>query len=141
MTCLAVLAAMRRHARNGWRTNVAQGGKAEAIRTRKDLEQYERIFADAAFWKKLGEEYENPLIIEKSGGGYLYFSLAPTGADAAPGRGVRDQRFSQARTTPAPSGGTTIASSASSLTVDDRTASIASPGAAAAPGSAPSRRR
>jgi hypothetical protein len=37
--------------------------KAEAIRTRKDLEQYERIFADAAFWKKLGEEYENPLII------------------------------------------------------------------------------
>ena len=37
--------------------------KADAIRTRKDLEQYERIFADAAFWKKLGEEYENPLII------------------------------------------------------------------------------
>lgn len=33
------------------------------IRTKKDLEQYERIFADAAFWKKLGEEYENPLII------------------------------------------------------------------------------
>jgi hypothetical protein len=34
-----------------------------AIRTRKDLERYERIFADAAFWKKLGEEYEQPLII------------------------------------------------------------------------------
>lgn len=34
-----------------------------AIRTSKDLERYERIFADAAFWKKLGEEYENPLII------------------------------------------------------------------------------
>lgn len=34
-----------------------------ALRTKKDLEQYERIFADAAFWKKLGEEYENPLII------------------------------------------------------------------------------
>ena len=34
-----------------------------AIRSRRDLEQYERIFADAAFWKKLGEEYENPLII------------------------------------------------------------------------------
>ncbi|HVL69123.1 MAG TPA: hypothetical protein VM364_17835 [Vicinamibacterales bacterium] len=34
-----------------------------AIRTKKDLEQYERIFADAAFWKKVGEEYENPLII------------------------------------------------------------------------------
>ena len=38
-------------------------GAAGEIRTKKDLEQYERIFADAAFWKKLGEEYENPLII------------------------------------------------------------------------------
>jgi hypothetical protein len=34
-----------------------------AIRSRKDLEQFERIFADAEFWKKLGEEYESPLII------------------------------------------------------------------------------
>ena len=34
-----------------------------AIRTKRDLERYERIFADAAFWKKLGEEYESPLII------------------------------------------------------------------------------
>jgi hypothetical protein len=34
-----------------------------AIRTKKDLERYERLFADAAFWKKLGEEYEAPLII------------------------------------------------------------------------------
>jgi hypothetical protein len=34
-----------------------------SIRSRKDLERYERIFADAAFWKKLGEEYESPLII------------------------------------------------------------------------------
>jgi hypothetical protein len=42
---------------------VEDKSKADAIRTRKDLEQYERIFADAAFWKKLGEEYENPLII------------------------------------------------------------------------------
>jgi hypothetical protein len=33
------------------------------IRSKRELEQYERIFADAAFWKKLGEEYENPLII------------------------------------------------------------------------------
>lgn len=36
---------------------------AAAIRTKRDLERYERIFADAAFWKKLGEEYESPLII------------------------------------------------------------------------------
>lgn len=38
-------------------------GAAGAIRSRRDLEQFERIFADAAFWKKLGEEYEAPLII------------------------------------------------------------------------------
>ena len=37
----------------------AEGG----IRSRKDLERYERIFADAAFWKKIGEEYEMPLIV------------------------------------------------------------------------------
>lgn len=36
---------------------------APGIRTKKDVEKFERIFADAAFWKKLGEEYENPLII------------------------------------------------------------------------------
>ena len=27
-----IVAAMKRHARNGWRTNVAQGGRAEAVR-------------------------------------------------------------------------------------------------------------
>jgi hypothetical protein len=37
--------------------------KETGIRTKQDLERYERIFADAAFWKKLGEEYEQPLII------------------------------------------------------------------------------
>jgi hypothetical protein len=33
------------------------------IRNEKDLEQYQSIFADAAFWKKIGEEYQNPLIV------------------------------------------------------------------------------
>jgi hypothetical protein len=33
------------------------------IRNEKDLEAYERIFADVSFWKKLGEEYQNPLIV------------------------------------------------------------------------------
>jgi hypothetical protein len=37
--------------------------EGSAIRSRKDLERYERIFADAAFWKKIGEEYEMPLIV------------------------------------------------------------------------------
>jgi len=38
--------------------------RAEAqIRSQKDLEAYEHIFADVAFWKKLGEEYQQPLIV------------------------------------------------------------------------------
>jgi hypothetical protein len=40
------------------------GQSVEAkIRTEKDLEKYQSIFADVAFWKKIGEEYENPLIV------------------------------------------------------------------------------
>ena len=33
------------------------------IRNEKDLEKFQTIFADTAFWKKLGEEYQNPLIV------------------------------------------------------------------------------
>jgi hypothetical protein len=33
------------------------------IRNAKDLEKYQAIFSDVAFWKKIGEEYENPLIV------------------------------------------------------------------------------
>ena len=33
------------------------------IRNEKDLEKYQGIFANTAFWKKLGEEYQNPLIV------------------------------------------------------------------------------
>ena len=33
------------------------------IRNAKDLEKYQSIFADVAFWKKIAEEYENPLIV------------------------------------------------------------------------------
>jgi hypothetical protein len=33
------------------------------IKTEKDLEPYERLFADADFWKRIGEEYQNPLIV------------------------------------------------------------------------------
>ena len=35
----------------------------KAIRDEKDLEAYDHLFANAAFWKKLGEEYQNPLIV------------------------------------------------------------------------------
>jgi hypothetical protein len=36
------------------------------IMTEKDLTEYESIFADTAYWKKLGEEYQGPLIITGS---------------------------------------------------------------------------
>ena len=35
----------------------------DKIRNAKDLEKYQSIFSDVAFWKKVGEEYENPLIV------------------------------------------------------------------------------
>jgi hypothetical protein len=33
------------------------------IRNEKDLEKYQAIFSDTTFWKKIGEEYQNPLIV------------------------------------------------------------------------------
>ena len=33
------------------------------IRTERDLERYQAIFSDTAFWKKLGQEHQNPLIV------------------------------------------------------------------------------
>ena len=36
---------------------------APRIRSEKDLEKFQSIFADVAFWKKIGEEYQNPLIV------------------------------------------------------------------------------
>ena len=46
------------------------------IRNEKDLEKYQSIFADVAFWKKLGEEYQGPLIIT---GTVLFSPLATAG--------------------------------------------------------------
>ena len=36
---------------------------AADIREEKDLEPYEHIFADVEYWKRIGEEYQNPLIV------------------------------------------------------------------------------
>src|SRR5207248_10375136 len=33
------------------------------IKDEKDLEPYERLFANTAYWKKIGEDYQNPLIV------------------------------------------------------------------------------
>jgi hypothetical protein len=37
--------------------------KAPVIKDAKDLEPFEHIFADVEYWKKIGEEYQNPLIV------------------------------------------------------------------------------
>ena len=34
-----------------------------AIKDEKDLEPYEHIFADVEYWKRIGEEYQSPLIV------------------------------------------------------------------------------
>jgi hypothetical protein len=44
-------------------------GSAEG-KSEKDLQAYETIFADVAYWKKLGEEYQSPLIVT----GTVYFT-------------------------------------------------------------------
>ena len=42
----------------------ADDKKAEPkINNEKDLARFDKIFADVAYWKKLGEEYQNPLIV------------------------------------------------------------------------------
>lgn len=51
----------------------AAGNKDAAkndVKSEKDLQPYETIFADTAYWKKLGEEYQNPLIVT----GVVYFT-------------------------------------------------------------------
>jgi hypothetical protein len=36
---------------------------AKSIKEEKDLEPYERLFANTSYWKTIGEEYQNPLIV------------------------------------------------------------------------------
>ena len=40
-----------------------RGGAEPRIRNEKDLEKYQSIFSDTTFWRKIGEEYQNPLIV------------------------------------------------------------------------------
>ena len=35
----------------------------QKIKEQKDLEPYEQLFANIAYWKRIGEEYQNPLIV------------------------------------------------------------------------------
>src|SRR5262249_49917164 len=48
----------------------------KAIKEEKDLEPYERIIANTAYWKRIGEEYQNPLIVT---GTVLFSPLSRSG--------------------------------------------------------------
>ncbi len=53
------------------RTTSASDGSAatvlpQKIKDEKDLEPYDRLFANTAYWKRIGEEYQNPLIVTGS---------------------------------------------------------------------------
>jgi len=49
---------------NGGGDRTIQGLSLPAnIKDEKDLEPYERLFANTAYWKRIGEEFQNPLIV------------------------------------------------------------------------------
>jgi hypothetical protein len=47
-------------------TATTQESGLPPIREEKDLEPYERIFTNVEYWKKIGEEHQNPLIVTGS---------------------------------------------------------------------------
>jgi hypothetical protein len=65
----------RRRARGG-STPAPEASDEPKIKNEKDLEEYEKIFADVEFWKKLGEEYQGPLIVT---GSVLFAEVARSG--------------------------------------------------------------
>jgi hypothetical protein len=48
---------------NGNGSDSTQVPEPVVIKNEKDLQSYEHIFADADYWKRIGEEYQNPLIV------------------------------------------------------------------------------
>lgn len=54
----------------------ADAGLPKKIKNAKDLQAYDQIFANVAFWKKLGEEFQSPLIVT---GTVLFTPMATSG--------------------------------------------------------------
>ena len=50
-------------ATEGQNTGTGVVGAPAPIKEEKDLEPYERLFANVEYWKKIGEEYQQPLIV------------------------------------------------------------------------------
>lgn len=51
------------------------------IKNDKDLQHYEQIFANADYWKKLGEEYQSPLIVT---GSVMFTEITKSGMVSKP---------------------------------------------------------
>jgi len=77
------------------RPNAAGADPDAKIRNEKDLEKFQGIFANTAFWKKLGEEYQNPLIVT----GTVLFTPTQTSGFVMSEREVYDQ-FGRRRVVP-----------------------------------------
>ena len=56
----------------------------QKIKDEKDLEPYDRLFANTAYWKRIGEEYQNPLIVT---GSVLFVPRTSLGSRHARDRG------------------------------------------------------
>ena len=50
-------------AADGRKTDASSTPLPNPIKDDKDLDQYEHVFADVDYWKKIGEEYQQPLIV------------------------------------------------------------------------------
>jgi len=50
-------------ANDGQNSSTGVVGTPAPIKEEKDLEPYERLFANVEYWKKIGEEYQQPLIV------------------------------------------------------------------------------
>jgi len=70
-------------------------GNQHVPRSQQQLERYEHIFADAAYWKKLGEEYQEPLIVT----GTILFTTHQRSGMVERTQEVQDQ-FGRRRTIP-----------------------------------------
>jgi hypothetical protein len=57
-------------AANGDRLGSDQDEEAEAMLSEEELEEYENLFANVSYWRQLGEEHQNPLIVT----GTVYFT-------------------------------------------------------------------
>jgi hypothetical protein len=66
------------------RANPVSGDSAPdepRIKTEKDMQEYEPILSDVEYWKKIGQEYQNPLIVT---GSVLFTEISRSGVISKP---------------------------------------------------------